>query len=327
MTDAAPFHAGITSAPGGAQARWLTTADGVRLRAVAWAGGARGTAVIFTGRAEYAEKYGPMAVDLLARGLCVIVADWRGQGLSDRHPRRPELGHVRDFREYQHDVAAVLAFADELGLPSPRWIVGHSMGGTIALRTLLERSDIAGAILSAPMWNLHMRMLTRGVISQTTRLARLAGFGALRTPGAYARPSTIAVGFEANALTSDRDRFEWMVRQITAHPELALAGPSIQWTCAAFEEMARLYVAPLPQVPVLAFLGDREDVVSTSVIRGQIGRMARGALVLCPGAKHEIFMERDATQALVWREIDAFLDRAAAPPVVAAGRRAMPAAE
>lgn len=309
MMKDAPFHAEIASAPDGARACWLTTADGLQIRAVAWPGGTRGTALIFTGRAEYAEKYGPMAADLRARGLSVVVADWRGQGLSARHERRPRLGHVTDFREYQHDVAAMLGFADAMGLPGPRWVVAHSMGGTIALRTLLERRDFAGAIMSAPMWHLQMRTATRGLTQHMARLARGLGLGARLTPGAWSEPSTLAVSFEANALTSDREQFAWMVRQITAHPELALAGPSIQWTYAALEEMARLYVAPLPRLPVLVFLGSAETVVSTSVIESQMKKMEQGELVPCPGARHEIFMERPATQELVWRHIDAFLAR------------------
>jgi lysophospholipase len=310
MTPDAPFHAEIASAPDGAQAFWMPTSDGVRLRAVAWEGGARGTAVIFAGRAEYAEKYGPLAGEFRARGLSAVVVDWRGQGLSDRHPARPALGHVEDFRDYQRDVAALIGLADALDLPAPRWLVGHSMGGTIGLRTLLERADFRGAILSAPMWHLQMRAATRELTSRMTRLANLVGLGGRLTPGAYPRPSTLSVSFEANALTTDPDQFDWMVGQITAHPELALAGPSMQWTYAALEEMARLYVAPLPRVPVLAFLGTEETVVSTSVIRGQMARMEAGELVICPGARHEIFMERPETRALVWRHVDALLERA-----------------
>lgn len=311
MTPDAPFHAEVAAAPAGPRAFWLTAADGVRVRAVAWPQGARGTVLIFTGRAEYAEKYGPMAGELVARGFSVLVADWRGQGLSERHPLRPTLGHVTDFRDYQHDVGAMLDLARALELPGPCLLLAHSMGGTIALRALLERTDFVGAILSAPMWHLQMRTATRGLTQHVTRLARVMGLGARLTPGAHAEPSTLAVAFETNSLTSDREHFEWMVRQITAHPELALAGPSIQWTYAALEEMARLFVAPLPRVPVLTFLGTDERVVSTSVIRSQMKRMAEGELVECPGARHEIFMERPETHDLVWRHADALLERLA----------------
>ena len=111
----APFHAEVADAPEGARAFWLTASDGVRLRGVVWAGGRRGTAVLFPGRTEFAEKYGRVARALVARGFAVAVIDWRGQGLSDRQPLNPMLGHVEDFRDYQRDVAALLDLVAELG--------------------------------------------------------------------------------------------------------------------------------------------------------------------------------------------------------------------
>jgi len=44
----------------------------------------KGTVLLFPGRTEYIEKYGPAAADFLARGFATVVIDWRGQGLADR---------------------------------------------------------------------------------------------------------------------------------------------------------------------------------------------------------------------------------------------------
>ncbi len=313
-----PFYADVADAPPGAEAHWLTTSDGIRLRAVTWATGDRGTAVIFPGRTEFAEKYGRVAGRLADRGLSVVVIDWRGQGLSDRPPSNPMRGHVDDFREYQRDVAALLTLVDSLGLPGPRLMVAHSMGGCIGFRTLLERADFSGAIFSAPMWHLQMRAATREITARFTQVAYMIGLGMRRMPGTRERPTALAVDFDTNALTTDRDTFAWCVSQIATHPELALGGPSMQWTRAALEEMARLYIAPLPNVPVLALLGSEESVVSASVIRTQVGQMAQGSILDLPGARHEIFMERPEVLDQVWARIDSFLDPTAARPGLAA---------
>ncbi len=313
MIEAAPFHADVADAPDGARAFWLDTQDGLRLRAAVWGGGTRGTAVVFPGRTEYIEKYGRVARRLTERGLSVAVIDWRGQGLSARNPTAPHLGHVEDFRHYQHDVAALLAHPEVTALPGPRHMLAHSMGACIGLRTLLEGAHFSTAIFSAPMWHLQMRAATRELTSKMTRLAGLLGLGLRLTPGANARPTPLAVAFELNALTSDPEHFAWSVRQITAHPELALGGPNVQWTRAALEEMARLYIAPLPSLPVLTFLGTGETVVSSSIIRTQVGQMKAGTLVTLPGARHEIFMETPAIQAEVWAAVDGFLDAATGP--------------
>lgn len=303
----APFFADVADAPPGAESFWLTADDGTRLRAVAWRAGARGTVVIFPGRTEFAEKYGRIVSGWAERGFSVLVIDWRGQGLSDRYPRNPMLGHVQDFRDYQRDVAALMTLEAALDMPGPRYLVSHSMGGCIGLRTLLERSEFKGAIFSAPMWRLQMRAATREITSKMTRLANLAGFGARLMPGTRPSPTAHA-GFAGNALTSDEATFDWCVRQIVAHPELSLGGPSMQWTYAALEEMTRLYIAPLPRIPMLVLLGEAESVVSSVVIRNQVAQMPAGELLELPGAKHEVFMETPETLAHIWEGIDRFLE-------------------
>lgn len=305
----APYFADVADAPAGATAWWLRTADGVRIRATVWTGGTRGTAVVFPGRTEFAEKYGRVAARLVQRGFSVVIIDWRGQGLSDRPPANPMLGHVQDFREYQQDVAAVAALEDALDLPEPRIMLAHSMGGCIGLRTLLESGAYRAAIFSAPMWHLQMKAVTRELTAKMTRIAGMVGLGARLVPGAKGAPTPLVVQFAGNPLTSDPAVFDWCVSQLTAHPEIGLGGPSMQWTRAAFEEMARLYIAPLPRLPVLALLGSEETVVSATVIRNQVAKMSQGQLCELAGARHEVFMERPEIQAEAWARIDTFLDR------------------
>ena len=239
--------------------------------------------------------------------------DWRGQGLSHRYANNPKLGHVEDFRDYQRDVSAVLGDPAARDLPRPWVMLGHSMGGCIGLRTLLERIDFCGAVFSAPMWHLQMRAATREITSKVTQIANLIGLGARLTPGSNPGPTALAVAFEGNALTSDPEHYAWFVRQINAHPDLTIGGPSMQWTYAALEEMARLYVAPLPRIPVLALLGTHETVVSPNVIRSQISRMERGELVICQNARHEILMESPEIQTAFWPRVVSFIDALAEP--------------
>ncbi len=309
-TEAAPFFAEVADAPEGAAAFWLTASDGVRIRATVWQGGSRGTALVFPGRTEFAEKYGRVAGRLVARGFSVVVIDWRGQGLADRPPANPMLGHVQDFRDYQRDVAAVTALEHALDLPGPRVMLAHSMGGCIGLRTLLETGDYRAAVFSAPMWHLQMKAVTRELTAKMTRIAGMVGLGARLLPGARGAPTPLVVQFADNPLTSDPDVFDWCVAQLVAHPELGLGGPSMQWTRAAFEEMARLYVAPLPRLPVLALLGRGETVVSAGVIRSQVAKMPQGTLLELPGARHEVLMETPVIQSMIWDRIDSFLEAA-----------------
>ncbi len=307
MTRPAPFFADAASAPEGVQAYWIRAADGVRVRVAAWSGGDGGTVFIFPGRTEYAEKYGRVVSELVQRNLAVVVIDWRGQGLSDRFPNAPLLGHVDDFQAYQYDVQAALEVASGLELPHPRYMLAHSMGGCIGTRTLKESGGFRAAIMTAPMWSLNMARIPQHFARQFTLVASAFGFGGRLTPGTKAKSTYAEVGFDGNALTSDRANYEWAASQIAAHPELSVGGASIQWTRAALTEMARLDPAPLRGLPLLVFLGTEESVVSAEMIRARVSDLPLGRLVECQNGRHEILMENQGIQDLVWSEIDTFL--------------------
>jgi lysophospholipase len=315
MTPGAPFDGEVADAPDGGEGWWLEADDGTRLRAVVWRRDRRGTVLLFPGRTEFAEKYGRIAGALVARGLSVAVIDWRGQGLSDRHPRNAMLGHVRDFGDYQRDVAALLRAAAELGLPRPLHLLAHSMGGCIGLRALVEHEGpdggfdggFDGAIFAAPMWGLNLRAATRGMAAAISAVAGRFGFGDRQMPGTGRRAG--ALPFAGNVLTSDPEVFQWCQAQLVAHPELGLGSPSVAWTGCALRAARTVAQGPMPRVPVLVLLGSDEVVVSAADVRRVVRRMPQGELVELPGARHEIFMERPTITAEVWRCVDALLSR------------------
>ena len=77
----APFFEDIALGPIGGAAHWLTTVGGLRIRGGHWTGPhMKGTVLLFPGRTEYIEKYGPTAADFLARSYAIVAIDWRGQG-------------------------------------------------------------------------------------------------------------------------------------------------------------------------------------------------------------------------------------------------------
>ncbi|MDA8587187.1 alpha/beta hydrolase [Rhodobacteraceae bacterium] len=129
--ESAPFHNDLAEGPDNVEAFWRRASDGVRLRVVHWpAGSSRGTILLFSGRTEYAEKYGQIASELTESGYSVVTIDWRGQGLSDRVAEDIRLGHVGSFDDYQLDVAEVVGAARDLGCPEPWFMIAHSMGGS-----------------------------------------------------------------------------------------------------------------------------------------------------------------------------------------------------
>lgn len=312
---AAPYFHDVADGPDGLETRWLSAEDGVRLRAAAWTGGAEGTVLLFSGRTEYVEKYSRVAGFLADRGLSVVTADWRGQGLSDRALPDALTGHIADFADYQLDVAALRSFALSLDLPRPFHLIGHSMGGCIALRALHRGLDVDSVVFSAPMWGIEMSPMTRPIAWSVSWIGRALGHGSRYTPGTSAAPYIAATAFDANQLTTDRGTFEWMQTQTREHPELSLGGPSLSWLFAALREMRTLRALRPPPYPAKAFAGSEEAIVVPGAIRSVMRRWPGGGFEVMRNAKHELMMERSEIR-------DLFLESAVAHFADASAARA-----
>ena len=304
----APFFHDVAEAPEGASAHWTHASDGVRLRVALLAPppkAARGTVLLFTGRTEYVEKYGPAAADLQARGYACLSLDWRGQGLSDRSLDDPATGHVRQFSEYQRDVDALLDASGRLGLPGPNYLIAHSMGGGIGLRALHRDLPVRAAAFSGPMWGIALPTGYRPVARAVAALGHSTGFGHLFVPSTKPETYVLEAEFDDNTLTTDPGMFGFMRSQVQAYPELALGGPSMSWLHAAFNELQRLRDMPAPDLPCLTWVGGNERIVDVGAIRRQMAAWPRGELAEVPGAEHELMMEPKETR-------NAFFDAAAA---------------
>jgi lysophospholipase len=290
----APLDHQLSDGPAGGEAVFLRARDGISLRIAVWPGGARGTVFIFPGRTEFVEKYGRAAGDLATRGYGTVCVDWRGQGASARLLRNPMIGHVRDFREYQHDVQAMISLAQTRALPRPWHILSHSMGGTIALRSLIGTHPFSSAAFSGPMWGILLPPSLRAVAWTVSTLARGAAQSHRLTPTAPLEPYLVTQGFAGNQLTTDAEMFAWMKAQVMSHRDWSVGGPSLGWLHAALLECAILARLPSRDVPILTSLGTAETIVAPAPIHARMARWPMGRLDLYEGAKHEIMMETPA---------------------------------
>ncbi|WP_370886618.1 lysophospholipase [Caballeronia sp. RCC_10] len=101
------------------------------------------------GLGEHAGRYDALAQTLNAAGIEVIALDLRGHGKSSG-----ERAYVRVFDDYLSDAAVLLeACAATPPADTPLFLMGHSMGGTVAALHAAERAEegtLAGMILSSP---------------------------------------------------------------------------------------------------------------------------------------------------------------------------------
>jgi alpha-beta hydrolase superfamily lysophospholipase len=109
--------------------------------------------ILSHGFGEHAGLYARAAAALQpALELDVVAVDYRGHGLS---PGR--RGVVRRYDDLVNDLRGVLDWVGREKLGGPRFILGHSNGGQVALRLVLQDpSEIAGVIVSNPALRLAL---------------------------------------------------------------------------------------------------------------------------------------------------------------------------
>ncbi|MEM6375443.1 MAG: alpha/beta hydrolase [Pseudomonadota bacterium] len=296
----------------GGRAHWLTAPDGVRLRVASWSGAQtrRGTVLCFPGRTEYVEKYLGASRIFAQAGFASLAIDWRGQGLAQRLNEDPLLGHVARFGDYQKDVTALTAYAEDQRLPRPWFVLGHSMGGAIALRAVLEGLPVSAAVFSAPMWGLQMTQGLRALAWSLTWGSRQLGLDSLYAPSTGRDPYILNTTLAENRLTGDIEQFRFMQDMLRAHPDLGLGGPSLRWLHEALKECRALMEARAPDLPTLTFAGSDEAIVDLEAMRARMKTWPKGRFELIEEARHEILLERPAFRNRAFKAILAHLETA-----------------
>lgn len=293
--EAAPFHADIAHGPETGAAFWVHADDGVRIRVGIWPkDDASGTVILLPGRTEYIEKYGIFAAGMAERGFATLAIDWRGQGLAQRMLADARIGHVNEFRDFQRDLRAALDLAEAHQMPRPWHLLGHSMGGAIGLRAVMEGVPVTSCAFSGPMWDILLAAPMRPLISVLTGVARRIGRDNGLAPTTEAIPYVLSAEFEGNSLTNDPEMYQMMRDQLGAYPDLCLGGPSMRWLSEALRDCKALAARPSPDMPCLTFLGSDESIVSPAAIHDRMGRWPRGRLEIVPTGRHEVLMDAPA---------------------------------
>jgi len=305
----AELHNDLAEGPEGGHAWWLTTSDSVRIRVGGWGAGApKGTILLFPGRTEYIEKYGRNAQDFLDNGYATLAVDWRGQGLADRLVDDRQAGHVCSFPDYQNDVQALIAHAEELGFKAPYFLVGHSMGGCIGFRALIEGLPVKAAIFTGPMWGINMPPILSPFARTITTVSLAVGLKHSYVPTSKSENYVDVQEFEGNQLTTDPEMYAYMQRQVAGVPSFGLGGPTIKWLHRAMEEIQFIMSSDAPDVPTKCYLGLEEKIVNSENIRSRMSNWPKGELIEVPSAEHEVLMETPEIRAQVANEICDFFE-------------------
>lgn len=102
--------------------------------------------VIAHGVGEHSGRYSALAEYLKDKNISVYALDHRGHGRSGG-----KRGHVDSFMDYIYDLKQFVEYVLEEGKHIPVILLGHSMGGVIALKYgLTYPEDLTSMIISSP---------------------------------------------------------------------------------------------------------------------------------------------------------------------------------
>ena len=268
----------------------------------------RGTIIISPGRTEFIEKYLEMTEDLLNRRFVVMVIDHRGQGLSSRILEDRLKSYVKQFQDYADDLGHVI---DELdtNLPKPHVLLSHSMGGCIALQSVISGTvNPSVMICSAPM--LGVFELETPILRWFVKGLACLGLSERRVPFSK-QTKGLPVGFKHNKLTSDPVRFKRWASYFINVPPLRISGPTIGWIKAALDGM-RFVNRNAAQIktPTLIISAGADPIVDPGTHK-RFAQKSGASLKIVAGARHELFLEVDEYRNQFFKMVDDYLEEQA----------------
>jgi alpha-beta hydrolase superfamily lysophospholipase len=269
----------------------VTATDGLRLylRRHELAN-ARGEILIAHGFGEHSGRYGALTDHLLNHNYSVTAYDHRGHGLSDGLP-----GHVESFGEYDEDLAKLVSSVRSRSQAKSLFLIGHSMGGLIALRYAARKSGtLTGAIFSAPLIEVavpvpaHKLMIARVGARMNPRW-RLDNE---INPANLSRDPEVGRAYAADPLVNRKVSPKWFAETTRAMQEVA------EW-------------APRITTPVLVMHGTDDKLASVAATQRMFERIKSPdkELVIYPGFYHELFNEPEKQE--VFERVTEWLNKRA----------------
>lgn len=294
-----------------------TAPDRHVLRRIDWSGKAgnpRGSILFLPGRGDHYEKYLETLEEWHREGWRVTAADWRGQAGSGRLGNDAVTGHIEDFGLWIDDLVHLwdLWIAQT---PGPHVIAGHSMGGHLVMRALVDHRIAPHAVvLSAPMLSMNGPRLPLAMLHRVARLMTRIGDPA-RPAWKWSEKPGEPPSSRAALLTHDPDRYSDEAWWRTERPELVMGPGSWRWVERAYASVRKLEAAGAiekVEAPVLIISTSSDKLVSHAANVRAAKRLPNGRMVeLGSEAHHEILREVDPVRDHAMGQIRDFLDRVA----------------
>ena len=270
-----------------------------------------GTALILMGWGEWIEKYADVIQQWNNRGYDVVIAEWRGQGLSSRFLMDHNKTWLPNFDILLDDLERL--FRAELMDAKKVILCCHSMGAHIGLRWYLARgrkyAAIKGIILLSQLHKFNTSPVPPITAHILIHVATWLGFDQAYAIG-QRNFDQISGSFEDNPLTNDETKYQSFIHQLNEKPELKVGGITYGWLYALIQSTRRLEFDLGRGAPRIAYMvmGPKEDMLVDARCFTRIASMLPNcATHTIVGAKHELLQETPPLLAQAWQQIDEFL--------------------
>ena len=235
-------------------------------------GDAKAVIVMIHGALEHHRRYGWLIEAWRSSGFHVIMGDLPGQGMTTRANR----GHIDSFDEYILEVKEWVEAAYEFDLPV--FLLGHSMGGLVAIRMLQEeRVEIAGLILSSPCL---------GLVNYPSKMLDMLSHGL----NVLVPTMRMSPGLTVEMATRNED-----VRAVDANDALYITKVSIRWYRELIAAMEQAFenMSKVQDVPTLLLQGGDDKIVDKRSVQEWFNNapLSEKRYKEWPNCYHEVFNE------------------------------------
>lgn len=273
--------------------------------------------LICPGRATAVEKFENVIENLRDRGYNVWVMDWRGQGLSTREAGRK--GYISSYHVYLNDLNLFIrTFLKTDRSTRPLVVLGQSMGGHLALRSLVTHPGlIDAAILTAPMLDIHTGLYSKKLAAGLSNLMVWLGLGKsyIYKQGDY---NPVNQPFEGNILTHNQELFYYHRHLQITNPDIVVGGVTFGWikaTLDSIEALNKKSVLKKINVPIQIYAADEEQVVDNQSLAFFEEHIAQCRIEILKGTRHQLLAERPEVLEHIYNGIDRFIAQKFTLPV------------
>src|SRR5215204_2338579 len=266
----------------GAESRFLTASDGVRLHYLRWSSGPsppRATIIFLHGIASHAGWFGETAADLNSQGVAVYGPDRRGSGRSG-DPR----GHLERYGRALDDVEEMVRLVSAEHGTTPIFLAASSWAAKLAVVYAAQRpASLSGLLLLGPGLTADVKL------SPARQLQVLVGH--LVAPMAYLPIPLTPEQYTANPTYPDFIRAD-PLRRLEATARFF-------WETARLDRQRRRASARL-RLPLLLLQGEADKMIDVPKTRRWFARLGveDKTYRAYPGAGHTLDFELDRAQYL-----------------------------